>query len=451
MGKVLLLAGISLMVCALFPASGTTWYVDGLVSGSGNGKSPEAAFKTIQEGIEAATDGDTVIVAEGTYLENIHFNGKNIVLRSTDPLDPAVVANTIIDGNLSGSVVTFSGDEDESCVLSGFTICNGSADVGGGIRGGTFEDPCRATIRNNVITGNSAAGDPEEHDGVGGGLAYCDGTIQNNTISGNSAGMGGGLYGCDDIMESNAIMGNTADFGGGLYDCDSTIRNNLIIGNSAACGAGLYGCDGTIESNTISGNTGGALGGGLRLCRGTILNCIIWGNTAADDAQLSLCSEPTYSCIQGWEGLGEGNIAEDPQFVDADGPDDNLETYEDNDYHLAPDSPCTDTGRNEDWMAEAIDLDGNPRISYALSSPTVDIGAYEYSAARIIGVTSAPDGGVQLIWTSKAGYTYAIWSRVNLLTGQWNEQATVSSQGTTTSWTGAINQRRTKFYRVETK
>jgi len=109
-------------------------------------------FATVQRGIEAASDGDTVIVAQGTYVENIRFNGKNITLTSTDPLDPRVVKYTIIDGNQAGSVVTFLGTENETCVLSGFTIRNGDALDGGGIWGNNTD----ASIQDNIISGNSA-------------------------------------------------------------------------------------------------------------------------------------------------------------------------------------------------------------------------------------------------------------------------------------------------------
>jgi pectin methylesterase-like acyl-CoA thioesterase len=139
-------------------ASGATLYVDASVSMSGEGKSWESAFKTIQEGIDAASAGDTVIVAEGTYVENIRFKGKNITLTGASPFDPAVVAKTIIDGNKAGSVIAFDGTETETCLLTGFTIQNGKAYYGGGIAGGTRDRHCFATIRNNVFLRNRADG-----------------------------------------------------------------------------------------------------------------------------------------------------------------------------------------------------------------------------------------------------------------------------------------------------
>ncbi|MCD6386466.1 hypothetical protein J7M23_11915, partial [Candidatus Sumerlaeota bacterium] len=92
-------------------------------------------YPTIQSAIDASTEGDEIIVSPGRYYEHINFNGKNIILRSTDPTSPTIVASTIIDGTHISSVVTFSGSESTSCVLSGFTITHGNAPYGGGING----------------------------------------------------------------------------------------------------------------------------------------------------------------------------------------------------------------------------------------------------------------------------------------------------------------------------
>ena len=86
---------------------------------------------TIQAGIDASVDADTVLVQPGTYYENINFNGKNITLGSLflTTQDTTFISQTIIDGNQNGSVITFESGEDSTAVLNGFTIQNGT---GGG-------------------------------------------------------------------------------------------------------------------------------------------------------------------------------------------------------------------------------------------------------------------------------------------------------------------------------
>jgi len=423
---VTLLSSVWLTFCAIAAARGATWYVDDSVSSPGNGESWDAAFKTIQEGIDAASDGDTVVVAEGTYVENIVFSGKNIVLCSQDRLNADTVKNTIIDGNESGPVVKFAGTEDDTCLLAGFTIQGGKADEGGGICGGYEGAGTHATIINNIIIRNSAT--------VGGaGLFRCDGVIRNNTITENSARYdGGGLCMCAGTIQNNAITANSAGHGsgGGLYDCFGTIENNTVTGNSASSGGGLYGCD------------------------AVILNCIIWGNTASRvDPQLCSSRTPSYSCVEGWTEGGEGNTAEDPKFADADGPDDIPDTYEDNDYRLSDGSPCIDTGKNEDWMDGAVDLDGNPRILFGVSSATVDMGAYEYNPFqfKITQVSKVAGDGAHLTWTSRPGDTYTIWSSTDLTAPTWAEEATLASQGTSTSWTDPPSAAPCTFYRIQLK
>ena len=81
-------------------------------------------YPTIQAGINAALHGDALIVAPGTYVENIDFHGKAITVKSSGG---ATV--THIDGNRSGSVVAFKSGENLQSVLSGFTVTNGSGTV----------------------------------------------------------------------------------------------------------------------------------------------------------------------------------------------------------------------------------------------------------------------------------------------------------------------------------
>jgi hypothetical protein len=347
-------------------------------------------YPFIQSAINAAAVGDVIMVFPGTYVENINFNGKDIILTSTNPEDPNVVAATIVDGNGDGSVVTFSGTETPACELTGLTITNGNANngipwsrdsYGGGVNGnGTL-----ATISQCVVSNNSANLDGNFFSGCGGGLANCDGTISNCIISENIAydygdfdggylGYGGGLYGCGGTIINCTIVGNTVHGkGGGLYGCHGLIANCKISSNTAypwrdayssiSEGGGLASCSGLIINCTITGNTSSEDGGGLARCNGPISNCIIWANRARDlGDQLYSGSTPKYSCIQDWTGGGTGNITSDPLFADPGYWDDNGPSWdwvEGKDYHLK-----SEHGR---W-------DPNQWVYDGMTSPCIDAG-----------------------------------------------------------------------------
>ena len=258
--------------------------------------------ETIQGAIDSATDGDEIVVATGEYPANLKMNGKNIILRSTDPLDSDIVESTILNGggepldpyqpNISNRVIIFSGTETAKCVVAGFTITNGyitDYKGGAGIQGnGTL-----ATIEHNIISdcfNPSLAGN-------GGGIQGCNGLIQFNLITGNSGGNGGGaLSGCGGVIQFNEIVGNSAGIslsapGGGLYACGGIIRYNTISNNKAAqYGGGLGACDNAlILGNIIQDNTcensymsDYGYGGGIGLTRyAVIVNNLIFNNYAS--------------------------------------------------------------------------------------------------------------------------------------------------------------------------
>lgn len=80
---------------------------------------PDGPKATIQAAIDAASGGDEVLVAPGTYVESIDFTGKAIKVQSADG-----AAVTIIDGDLqyTGVGCTFQTGEGVTSILDGFTI-----------------------------------------------------------------------------------------------------------------------------------------------------------------------------------------------------------------------------------------------------------------------------------------------------------------------------------------
>jgi hypothetical protein len=334
---------------------------------------PGDEFLTIQGAINRCFDGDTVLVANGTYTgegnRDIDFTGKAIVVMSENGPE-----NCIIDCEEAGRGFYFHNGEDSNSVLQGFTITNGASSKGGCIA-------CMSsspTISDNIITGCTAYA--AWLSGAGGGI-YCEAsspTILRNVITGNESNEGGGIF-CTEsspTITGNTITGNAAlrpfDGGtGGGIDCklsSPVITGNTITENYAGWGAGisLFSSSATVTGNTIAGNTASDTGGGLCCLNEsppTITNSIFWGNSPDEINCGSADPIVEYSDIEdGW--IGEGNIDADPLFV----------TFHGFDYLLHPSSPCVDAG---DPSIEDGLYDWHPRWpDWYPNSSRSDMGAY---------------------------------------------------------------------------
>ncbi|MBI2438893.1 MAG: hypothetical protein HYV36_08810 [Lentisphaerae bacterium] len=388
-------------------AQGATYYVSPAGNDANNGTSWTLAKQTIQAGINAATSGDTVLVADGTYLLTNQISiSPGITVRSVNGAQ-----STTIDGG----GVTRCAYLDQNAVLDGFTLTNGDdPNCGGGVLvyGGTVANcmisgnsAYRAgggvtveggTVMNCTISGNAAnefgGGVFINHQGgtvvnctiSGNWASYWDGggvfvnqggTVMNCTISGNIANInGGGVYIYQGGMVMNCtISGNSAYQGGGVFVGEGTLPNYTISGNSANWGGGVFDLRGTVvvENCTISGNLAFGSGGGVHNNDGgTVRNCIMYYNQSDDVYNNN--NAISYSCI-GTNIGGTGNITNEPQFV-AIGTGYGA-NHVPGDYRLRPTSPCINAGINQSWMTSATDLDGLPRIVGGI----VDMGAYEFS------------------------------------------------------------------------
>jgi hypothetical protein len=361
-------------------------------------------YTTIQAGINASINGDTVLVAPGEYAEIDTIQDKNILLTSSEGPESTI---------LHGYVYLWGASIDSTCILRGFDINGYNINI--------LPDYLVYVISGSpIILGNIIENNTNIQWGAGVCLRDASATIKGNIIRSNwaQAYYGGGVF-CANLdtlsqefilIEGNIISGNRTGWspdqgdGGGVdiqnRGIKGIIRSNLIINNTAgrviyyAQGGGIRasGILVKIYNNTIVGNaTNGDLGGqggglyfysvsssGEGFIKNNIIAYNLRGGGAYGTINDSTCTAWDYNLVfdnGGGDYLGfqpgPHDIQTDPLFINRFSGD----------YHLLSNSPCIDAG--------------DPSLPLDPDSTRSDIGAYFFDQTVGIDEDENPSGPYQ--------------------------------------------------------
>ena len=289
-------------------------------------------FPTIQTAVDAASENDTILINNGTYIENLQVNqaltiASNFIF-SGDPLD---VENTIVDGNQNGSVFSAQAIQSDTVRFVGLTVTNGNGTLcdpqgvgneqlhGGGFyikdvgaivinnmiirenhiltshnsAGGVFYQSSSLWIKNSMVENNLVRG--ESFLGEGAGLYFyeSEARISDSEITGNISsvayGEGGGIYAKYSVLEiiNTSISNNENIDAGAMYLADSdteihgcTINNNLAHHTGGISVFNSEDHNFLMSNTTVNWNVGSNDIGAIKLYFGSaeIINCEINDN-----------------------------------------------------------------------------------------------------------------------------------------------------------------------------
>lgn len=329
------------------------------------------------------------LVLNNTAISN---TAGGVYVHSSKVTDCVISGNTARSGTAyAGAAYSYAGKLVNSEILNNWSEGNGG---GVALQAGATVSNC--IFRGNVAKNGAGAGVYSEQGGYilnstlsehtnSGSVLYLRfyGNVVNNSIISNNYAKGIDCSGpaADQAFKcNNTVVCYNQQGGVSLYH-PGYMRNCLVMGNSGQSGVIIWetctnalisGC--TIVSNAYPSSYGGGL-----VIRSTnvamISSCVIYSNTSASatycdiyDTHESLnvnSNAVAYCCLGKRPAFftGPGIIEDNPRFLDFAGGN----------YRLAVNSPCINKGFNENWMTNALDLDGKARIR----NGTVDMGAYE--------------------------------------------------------------------------
>ena len=382
---------------------------------------------TIQAAITASVDGDTILVAPGTYTGSVNFGGKDVEVRAEQ--GPTL---TTIDAGGAAHAVVFAGAEGRQAILRGFRVT-------GAINGGISVDSSSPTIADNIIENNTTCGDgggiiadlvvgahrgqhhPEQlaarlhgwrrgrrHRRARSGLdrdraqhhrrqqhgflqrrdravrrRYAH--VRSNTIRGNHGSTGGGISivnHSDALIVGNLVVDNVATgSGGGIsWLTPAGTRGPLVLHNTVARNDGSDGdaihADGYDAAAVAAGNA-------LVAVDSSAVTCGTFNDVNPPQFRSNLAYAPTGAAYVGCNPTGvNGNIVAAPAFVDG--------TSAAGNFRPAAGSPLVDAGpQPPDASVGSTDLGGSPRVVDGNGDAVarIDIGAYEKAPAQPSAIT----------------------------------------------------------------
>lgn len=310
-------------------------------------------FSSIQDAVDAAADGDSITICAGEYKEVVSLAGVSVSLIG------AGAGTTTIHADGDGTALSVTNGQGAETTISGLTLRQGDAFTNGGYGGGLLVSASSPTLSDITVSEANATN--------GGGVALLDSDsiIDGMHVVGAAAeSEGGGIYidGGSPRLVHVVVEDNYARGAAGLYATGSATRlsNSVFFNNQSAEGSGAInmpsGQSVTITNVVAALNTTGNDKGSCAIDVGsgsTMYNSAAYGNEGT-----GLCSEGSAAynlgyanhegdfMVGGVSDPGEGDLTDDPQFVDP-----NL-----GDFTIRTASPMIDAGNPD---AAYNDTDGS--------------------------------------------------------------------------------------------